>query len=480
MSSEKKPNILIFMPDEMRADSLACMGNPIIKTPNLDKVGKEGVVFTNCFAVNPVCAPSRCSTFTGLYPHCSGHRSLYYFLQPHEENLLKFLKNSGYYVRMIGRNDLFSKKAFKTNISKRTGGFSKVDLKAYLDSPPVEDRFRKSFYSGKRGEKPVKDLDYSIIQEALEFLDSNPPEPFCLFLALSYPHPPYSVEEPYFSMYDRQKIPAPIPPTLDDKPHFMKEMYESYNLNLLSEEDKKEIIATYYGMVSRVDDQFGTIIEKFKEKNYYNHTAVFFFGDHGDYTTDYGLTEKWPTGFQDCLIKVPLIIKIPGIKPNNNPINNLVETIDLFPTMLEIANIKPKYTHFGKSLIPLIKGEDNEHRDLVFAEGGYLPREPQCFEVKIKSPDLPLLGIYYDKIRISYDDPSTVSRSAMIRTKEWKYVARIEGKEELYNLKSDSQELINLIDDHNLKETKAKLKERLLKWYISTSDNAPMKKERAL
>ncbi|GAG70206.1 unnamed protein product, partial [marine sediment metagenome] len=68
--------------------------------------------------------------------------------------------------------------------------------------------------------------------------------------------------------------------------------------------------------------------------------------------------------------------------------------------------------------------------------------------------------------------------SAMIRTKEWKYVARIEGKEELYNLKSDTQELINLIDDHNLKEIKAKLKERLLKWYISTSDNAPMKKAR--
>jgi len=480
MSSEKKPNILIFMPDEMRADSLACMGNPIIKTPNLDEVGKEGVVFTNCFAVNPVCVPSRCSTFTGLYPHCSGHRSLYFLLQPHEENLLKFLKNSGYYVRMIGRNDLFSKKAFKTSLSKRTGGFSKIDLKAYLDSPPVEARFKKSFYLGKRGEKLIKDLDYSIIQEALEFLDSNPPEPFCLFLALAAPHPPYSVEEPYYSMYDREKIFTPIPPKLDDKPHFMKEMYYSYNLNLLSVEDKKEIIATYYGMITRIDDQFGLIIEKLKEKKYFENTAIFFFGDHGDYTTDYGLTEKWPTGFQDCLIKIPLIVKIPGINNNNKPIHNLVEAIDLFPTILEIANIIPEYTHFGKSLIPLIKRENTEHRDAVFAEGGYLPREPQCFETKVQSPDLPFLGIYYDKIRISYDDPTTVSRAAMIRTNEWKYVARSEGQEELYNLIIDPQELTNIINDANFKEIRENLRYRLLKWYIDTSDNAPMKKERAL
>jgi arylsulfatase A-like enzyme len=100
--------------------------------------------------------------------------------------------------------------------------------------------------------------------------------------------------------------------------------------------------------------------------------------------------------------------------------------------------------------------------------------------MKINSPDHPFVGIYYDKIRISYDHPTTVSRAAMIRTNEWKYVARSAGKEELYNLIMDPQELTNLIDDANFKDILDKLRYRLLKWYIDTSDNAPTKKERAL
>lgn len=480
MSSDKRPNLIIFTPDELRTDAVGCMGNSIIKTPNIDNLGRDGVVFTNAFTVNPVCGPARCAIFTGHYPHVSGHRSLYYLLQPHEESILKFLKNSGYHVQMIGRNDLFAKKAFKEHTSKRSRGFSKIDLKSFTKPPEIEERLKKSFYFGKRADEPVKDYDYSIIQEALKFLDSNPPEPFCLFVALAFPHPPYTIEEPYYSMYDKSKIPLPISPKFDDKPHFMKEMYDSYNLKNLTDDDKKELIATYYGMISRLDDQFGLVAEKLKEKGYYDKSSILFFSDHGDYTGDYGLTEKWSVGFQDCLLKIPLIIKLPEGIAKGTVKHNLIENIDLFPTMADIANIQPEYTHFGKSLISLMKDETDKHRDAIFAEGGYNPREPQCFEAKIKDPDQPMSGIYYDKIRISYDDPTTVARAAMIRTNEWKFVSRSAGKEELYNLLLDPQEQTNLIDDNNFQQVQEEMKEKLLKWYINTSDNAPTKKERAL
>ena len=115
------PNIIIFLPDSMRGDvvSLGGLVNPYIKTPNMDQVAKEGIAFTNCFTVNTVCVPSRCCTFTGQYVHSNGHRGLYQLLQPHEENLFKFLRDNDYNVIWVGRNDLFSKELGKISVSKR-------------------------------------------------------------------------------------------------------------------------------------------------------------------------------------------------------------------------------------------------------------------------------------------------------------------------------------------------------------------------
>ena len=482
------PNIIFFVPDEMRGDtvSLRKNNNPFINTPNIDQLANDGVAFTNCFTVNPVCAPSRCCTFTGQYVHSNSHRSLYQLLRPHEENLFKFLKKKGYEVIWIGRNDLFSQKAGKLSVTKRISlsmlsGDTK-ELITNMKSNPFkkEDRLRKSFYYGERTKTQAKDIDYYIIKRGLEYLETNLNKPFCLYLALGFPHPPYVVEEPYYSMYNRNEVPAPIPPKLDDKPEFMRLIHERYGLNKLVEEDFREILATYYGMITRVDDQFGQILAKLKEIGEYDNSAIFFFSDHGDYAGNYGLTEKWHNAFQDCLINVPLVMKIPNIQPDEKIKDQLVEIIDIFPTVMEIAQIKSKYTYFGKNLIPLIKGDDKIHRDAVFAEGGFNIREPQCLESPVKNPNIPLMGIYYDKTNISAEKPSTVARSAMIRTKQWKLVIRSSKDEELYDLIRDPQELTNIINDKAYSKIKEELKEKLLRWYLNTSDNAHWKKKREI
>ncbi|TFF94011.1 MAG: DUF4976 domain-containing protein, partial [Promethearchaeota archaeon] len=130
--------------------------------------------------------------------------------------------------------------------------------------------------------------------------------------------------------------------------------------------------------------------------------------------------------------------------------------------------------------LPLLRGETDIHREEVFAEGGYNPREPQCFEIPIKNPNLPVVGIYYDKTRIPEEKPYTVARSAMIRTQEWKLVIRDKGKEELYNLQEDPDELTNLIESKDYSQVQSRLKEKLLRWYLNTSDNAHWKKSRVL
>ncbi|MFX0101989.1 MAG: sulfatase/phosphatase domain-containing protein, partial [Candidatus Hodarchaeota archaeon] len=303
--------------------------------------------------------------------------------------------------------------------------------------------------------------------------------PFCLYVPYNFPHPPYTVEEPYFSMHDRSEIKL-LPPELDDKPEFMKVMHERYGLNKLNEEDFKEIRATYHGMISRLDAQIGEIIEKLKEVGKYESSAIFIFADHGDYTGDYGLTEKWPTGMQDCLLKVPLIVKIPGITPVKKNYDQLTQTIDIFSTIVDIAKIETPYTSFSKSLIPTITGEVDSHRDLVFAEGGYDPREPQCFEDPMGPPENNLTGVYYEKTHIPMDRPELVGRTVMIRSKEWKLVVRnTEGqKEELYDLKNDPGELKNLIDDPNHQDVITGLKEQLARWYLDTSDNPSWEHQR--
>ena len=486
IEQQQLPNIIIFIPDEMRGDtvSLGKAHNSVIKTPNIDELANDGAAFTKCFTVNPICVPSRCCTFTGQYVHSNSHRSLYQLLEQYEENLFKFLKKKGYEVIWIGRNDLFSKKTIKESVTKRIRAVpSTINAKDFISSMktnpfPKEHPLRKSFYFGERTPEQANDSDFSIINKALKYLESKPNKPFCLYLAMNFPHPPYTVEEPYFSMHDRQEVPAPFPSKLDDKPEFMRLIHERYGLNKLSEDDFREIIATYYGMISRIDNQFGQIVKKLKEIGEYENSAIFFFADHGDYAGNYGLTEKWPNAFQDCLVNIPLVIKIPGIKPEKKIYDNLVQSIDIFPTIMNIAKIKTPYTHFGKNLIPLLTGEKSNLREAVFAEGGYNTREPQCFEIQVKNPDIPLIGLYYDKTNIALEKPSTVVRSVMIRTKEWKLIIRNGIKEELYDLIKDPSELNNLIDNNVYSKIILELKEKLLRWYLNTSDNANWKRLR--
>lgn len=508
------PNIIIFMPDEMRGDIVT---NPLVSLPNIKRLQDQGsVTFTQNFAVNPVCGPSRCCTFTGQYVHSNAHRSLYQLLQSHEINLFQLLKRRGYEVIWIGRNDLFTKKAIKSSVSKHQGLISIIArkmlktipnrtklrlikagleyllsrskeakisvifklLEPYIKQNPysINDKFRNSFYFGERTQIQADlDPDSAIIEKSVKFLSHKNllnKRPFCLFIALNFPHPPYTVENPYFSQIDRSKINL-IPTVNYDKPQYHNLMKIRYGLNNLTIEDLREIRATYYGMNAKLDMHLGKILDILEQTRLNSKTAFFFFADHGDFAGDYGLTEKWPNAMEDCLLRIPLIIKIPQITLESKNLDILTQSIDIFPTILEIADIHTPYTHFGKSLLPIIQGKIKNHREVVYAEGGYDPREPQCFERPIGSINNNLTGIYFHKIQIAQDIPESVCRTVMIRTNNRKLVLRsiIGETEEFYNLETDPGETRNLIKDPDYQKEIRDMKERLLRWYLATSDN---------
>lgn len=349
-----------------------------------------------------------------------------------------------------------------------------------------ESKWYNSFYAGKiAAEQAGKSSDDKLINLSLDYLDEyasskrKQKKPFCLFVPIAYPHPPYAVEEPYFSMYDRQKLDVPYPfefPSPTDKakkPAYVSILHEKYGLDQLNEDDFREVLAVYYGMCTKVDHQFGQLVQKLKDLNLYNNTFISLFADHGDYVGSYGLTEKWPTGMEDSLLNVPLIVKLPNNKPSKDTTNTLTETIDIFPTILESVGITHPYTHFGKSLVHVINGETEVHREVVHAEGGYDPHEPQAFEEVCSSPHDPGIGIYYHKSNTQIVQPETVCRTTMYRTKKWKLTLRThpDAVEELYDLENDPQELHNLYQNSEYGGTVRDLKEKMLRWYLETSDN---------
>src|SRR5579859_4483117 len=112
------PNIVLFNPDEWRADCAGCYGDPIVRTPNLDRLASEGVCFDQCHAQHPVCSPSRCAFVTGWYPHVRGHRTLWHLLRPDEPNLFRYLTEAGYDVRWYGKNDLLAPESFGGSVTE--------------------------------------------------------------------------------------------------------------------------------------------------------------------------------------------------------------------------------------------------------------------------------------------------------------------------------------------------------------------------
>lgn len=472
--ASKQPNIVIFMPDEQRWSAVGYAGNDVIKTPNMDRLAAEGTPFSNCFVTHTVCTPSRISMFTGWYPHVSGHRTLWYMLRNHEPNGLRYLKQAGYHVEWWGKNDLLAPDSFPSSVSHR--GEIEIERGKMMANPwPVDDQWRRTLYYGERPAANSNDMDRQWIDGAIEFLNSDPPEPFCLYLPLFFPHPPYWVEEPYFSMYDRDEMPAPIPVNgHKGKPAYYPEIHQSYDLDKLSEEQYREIVAVYYGMISRLDDQLGELREALERNGLADQTATMFFSDHGDYVGDYGLTEKWPTGYEDNLIRVPMVVHAPWLEPQ--PMNDeLVEIIDVLPRMLDIAGIELGHDQFGKSLMPIVKGEEVELRDAVFCEGGHGDYERLSLELVDGDSDPDF--IYYEKGRIQTDNPDSVCKASMVRTRKWRYIRRAADTDELYDMENDPAELENLVDRPEHAGVRHELERRLVQRYLETADVVPYDKD---
>lgn len=447
---------------------------------------------------------------------------MHHMMQRDEQVLFGDLKRSGYHVWMNGRNDLLpaqnpnayvgyadevagvtiprkpvSKREYRDITGENSGkGRTKKKGPGIFDllrimgggKRPTPDQLESgefySFYAGK-----VEDTSTGLgglfndrvsVDRAIDYLErhggAGGSQPFCCFIGLGAPHPPYRAPEPYFSAIDRDALPPQIAATekVEGEPAIMKGIRDGQNCDGWTEQQWNELRATYLAMVMQVDDLFGRIVSTLKEQGLYENTAIFILSDHGDYTGDYGIVEKNQNTFQDCLTNVPLIVKPPSEFPCAPGVreDTLVELIDFYATCAEYAGFTPRWDHFGRSLQPCVAGDTDVHREAVYCEGGRRMGEPQASELE-SNPTLDPAHQYYPRLRLQASEDGEHGKATMCRTDRYKYVLRFYEKDELYDLESDPQELRNRIDDPELGPVAEELRLRLLRWYQETCDVVP-------
>ncbi|KAG5766789.1 hypothetical protein H9Q72_005161 [Fusarium xylarioides] len=413
--------------------------------------------------------------FTGTYPHVSGHRSLENLIKPWEPNIFRSLKESGYHVACLApRGDTFAPTVTELSLSeygfletpeftpKFAGGGREVD----------ESIWGRLFYRGLRDADKALDYDEAVVRSALTWLDCPPTDkPWVLFMPLIFPHCPFQVEEPYFSMYDRSKV-SSAEATIDKKtgyePRYMKSIREKYGTHRATDEIWREIKATYYGMITRLDDQFGRVLTKVDELGIWEDTVTMFFTDHGEYLGDHGLIEKWPSGLSETLVHEPLIIGGAGL-PQGKRIDAMTEMVDLVPTMLETSGIGESFAHNGLSWIPLLCSEAKTHKQYSFSEGGFLTSEEPILEQAPYPYDL--------KAGLQHEDTRLVGKAISLRDENWTYVYRLYEPAELYHRHNDPHELHNLAQDPDHKELADKYEKATLKWLLEGADVMPWTKD---
>jgi arylsulfatase A-like enzyme len=476
-----RPNILFICTDQQRYDALGCYGNRQILTPAIDGLASEGVLFERCYVQNPVCAPSRASLLTGQYPHAHGLWANGVALPGHKPLFTKALAEAGYDCGMIGKMHQAACHGGRTEprlddgfrsyewAHDPTHGSPENAYHRWLEREHPEHYARVTQHGfGRQGHDPVgfdrlpTEAHYSrwVGERAVAFLREGREagQPFFLWANFYDPHHPFVAPEEYLARYDAAALPRPLgrPDELADLPPIYGAASQKSYAGIArgfaehSSEELQGVVAGYYAMVSLIDDEVARILGALEELGLAGETLVVFTSDHGEMLGDHALLLKGPMMFA-AAVRVPLIVRWPGVLPAGERRGALVQWLDLNPTLLAAAGLPPLPTSQGMSLLPLARGDaDASERGWAICEyrdSGH-PYESAVHTTMLRQGDF--------KLVVHHGDPAT----ARARTGE------------LYDLARDPQELRNRWDDPGMREVRVELQERLLDILVATEDRS--------
>ncbi len=479
---------VVFFPDELRASSLSCYGDPVVQTPNFQRLADEGTLFENNYTTHPVCVASRCSLMTGWYPHVGGFRTLKYMLEPWHPNFLKYVRGAGYETHVYGKNHMFGEETYFGCVDKYLYvDFGHFGGRHYGGNVDIDISGTAKSGAGLFGDynmllDPLPDADLETLTDTLcvkaavkairEWKPGN--KPMFIFLPTFFPHAPYAITEHFHNMYNPADCPVQ-PRSLENRPAFEALIRKWRETGETDEAVLRKIRAVYLGMCSYADMLLGRVLDALDETGLAADTTVIAASDHGDWAGDRGLIEKWPNAMDDDLTKVPFIVRRPGC-PAGHRVKELTQTFDLFPTICDWENIRIRHGQFGVSLAQQVSGAPGDPARTVYCEGGYDAREPHCFE---GTPSYAFLmrpgSIYYPKLIQQQREPESVCRTVMMRTKRYKLNIRTSGDNELYDMERDPMETNNVYAAPENRELVCSLQAAMLSWLIHTSDVVPRK-----
>jgi len=423
-----RPNIILVMSDQQKASAASIYGNRIVRTPTMERLAAEGVTFEDCFSPSPVCSPARACLMTGLHSPVHGCYSNKHKAAEGIPQLPELLKRAGYHCGVVGHYDAFANldNGWDWTVDWWDPAYGLVQVFYQADELSKEPKPLRGWISGVHPTPADKNLAAGMTDYAIQYLDEVAEEPFFLHLAHLEPHPPYFPPEPYASMYDPEAIDLPPQPDPSHQPRWQKEAAEEMAMGLATERDRRLAIARYYGLITYVDHEIGRLLDHVEKRGLLENTWVIFGADHGDYTGEHGLYAKSHSMY-DCLLHVPLVIRAPdGRWGTGRRVGGLIQFMDVFPTILEIAGVPIPDSCQARSLASWVgAGAQEPLHEAVFASVGDRAQTPSFPQ------GMPARGIRRDVVR-------------MIRTPEAKYVRDPEEGDEYYRLAEDPNELSNL------------------------------------
>lgn len=495
----EKMNVLFIMCDALRYNHLGCMGNEVVKTPNIDKLADEGVTFTNYFCTNPICMPNRATLETGVYPNVHGVRSNGINLDEECPTMIKTLRKRGWHTVAIGKIhhqywmapfkhryksyeglvEWATKKVTSDTFPKPYYGYEEVEVVSgngsicaghYLEwleekSPKEAEKMRKkvvnydNLFSLYCEEIPEDLYNTTYVKErTIAFLERYAngdygDKPFYLHCSFPDPHYPLYPPEKYQDMYQPEDI--KLPPSFNDierlynheylGPLIEKPPFKKAFLRESTEEEVRKITALTYASISYVDYCIGHILAALDKLGYSDNTMVIFSSDHGDLMGDHGLLFKGPCPFNGVL-QIPLIWKVPGLS-EGSICNSLVSTIDLPKTILNLLNIRERYH----------------------------PPDMQGFDITptLQNPKISIRN----SILIENDEEigPLESRLRHLITKDYKLTVYENTPEfgDLYDRKNDPDELNNLWDNLNYRDKRCELLNLILRENLKAQSKYP-------
>ncbi len=387
-STNEKPNVLFIISDDLTTTAISSYENQACRTPSIDKLASSGMKYTRAYCQFPVCGPSRASFLFGYYPNATqtyGYVSGREVVGDLRKSWPQLFKDNGYYTARVskiyhmgsvdimkglnGQDDeaSWTERYNSAAPEVHAEGESELVQKNPLGLKPVlrsENQNGGNLMNIVKADEGQVHTDAETADKAVELIRKHKYAPFFLAVGFFRPHVPFVAPRKFFAPYPYQQIVLPprVENDWDDIPVRGINYVTSVN-GQMSEEQEKKAIAAYYACVSYMDAQLGKILDALREEGLEDNTIVIFTSDHGYHLGEHRFWMK--VGLHDESVRVPLIIKVPGKKPG--VCHTLTEMLDIYPTVAELAGLKPSEHLQGKSVVETLDNPDHSVRDAAFS-----------------------------------------------------------------------------------------------------------------